>query len=305
VQDPCDVVAAVDVGGTRLKAALVARSLEVLAESTGRTPSDIGRDIGGVVANIVSELLSTTAAQDRPVRLVGCGVVVPGLVDEAAGVGRMSVNLGWRDLPIREVVASRIGVPTVVGHDVRAGLLAETRLGAASDADNAVFIPIGTGIAGALMLDGAVISADGWAGELGHVVVDSAGPVCPCGQRGCLETIASAASVERAYAAEAGMQVSAEEIALRAAAGEAVAAGVWARAIAALASAVVTTVTLAGVELVLIGGGLGQSGDMLLAPLRTEVAGRLTWQRTPRIERAALGDRAGTLGAACLAWDAL
>jgi len=305
VQDPCDVVAAVDVGGTRLKAALVARSLEVLAESTGRTPSDIGRDIGGVVANIVSELLSTTAAQDRPVRLVGCGVVVPGLVDEAAGVGRMSVNLGWRDLPIREVVASGIEVPTIVGHDVRAGLLAETRLGAARDADNAVFIPIGTGIAGALMLDGAVISADGWAGELGHVVVDSAGPVCPCGQRGCLETIASAASVERAYAAEAGMQVSAEEIALRAAAGEAVAAGVWARAIAALASAVVTTVTLAGVELVLIGGGLGQSGDMLLAPLRTEVAGRLTWQRTPRIERAALGDRAGTLGAACLAWDAL
>jgi len=305
VQDPCDVVAAVDVGGTRLKAALVARSLEVLAESTGRTPSAIGQDIGGVVANIVSELLSTTAGQDRPVRLVGCGVVVPGLVDEAAGVGRMSVNLGWRDLPIREVVASRIGVPTVVGHDVRAGLLAETRLGAASDADNAVFIPIGTGIAGALMLDGAVISADGWAGELGHVVVDSAGPVCPCGQRGCLETIASAASVERAYAAEAGMQVSAEEIALRAAAGEAVAAGVWARAIAALASAVVTTVTLAGVELVLIGGGLGQSGDMLLAPLRTEIAGRLTWQRTPRIERASLGDRAGTLGAACLAWDAL
>ncbi len=305
MQDPRDVVAAVDVGGTRLKAGLVSRSMEVVAQSTTRTPSHIGRDIGGAVANQVSELVSTTAARGRPVRVVGCGVVVPGLVDEAAGVGRMSVNLRWRDLPIREVVAFRTGVPTVVGHDVRAGLLAEARLGAACGARNAVFIPIGTGIAGALLLDGAVISADGWAGELGHLVIDSAGRVCPCGQRGCLETIASAASVERAYAAEAGMQQSAEEIALRAAAGEALAARVWARAVAALASAIVTTVTLAGVELVLIGGGLGQSGDTLLAPLRTEVTGRLTWQRTPRIERAALGDRAGTLGAACLAWDAL
>jgi glucokinase len=305
VPDPREVVAAVDIGGTRIKAALVARPMDVLAEVTAPTPHDIGRDIGTVVGSIVSQLVSTTAAQDHPVRLVGCGVVVPGLVDEAAGVGRMSVNLRWRDLPIREVVASRTEVPTVVGHDVRAGLVAETRLGAALGARNAVFIAIGTGIAGALMLDGAVISADGWAGELGHVVIDSAGSICPCGQRGCLETIASAASVERTYAAEVGTRVSAEEIALRAEAGEAAAARVWARAVGALASAIVTTVTLTGVDLVLIGGGLGQSGNILLAPLRTDVTGRLTWQRLPRIERAALGDRAGTLGAACLAWDSL
>jgi glucokinase len=305
VPDARDVVVAVDVGGTRVKAALVASPMDVLAEVTAPTPYDIGRDIGATVADIVSRLLSATSDADRPVRLAACGVVVPGLVDEGAGVGKFSVNLRWRDLPIRDVVASRTGLPTVVGHDVRAGLLAETRLGAARGARNAVFIAIGTGIAGALVLDGAVISADGWAGELGHLVVDSAGPVCACGQRGCLETISSAASVERAYAAEAGTPVSAEEIARRVAAGEGAAERVWARAVAGLASAIVTTVTLTGVELVLIGGGLGQSGDTLLAPLRTNVTGRLTWQRAPRIERAALGDRAGTLGAACLAWDVL
>jgi glucokinase len=305
VPDRIDVVAAVDVGGTRLKAALVTRTMEVRAEATEPTPYDIGRDIGSVLAGIVAGLLSSPAARDRPVRLVGCGVVIPGLVDEGAGVGRMSVNLRWRDLPVRDVVSSRTGVPTVVGHDVRAGLLAETRLGAARGARNAAFIPIGTGIAGALMLDGAVVSADGWAGELGHLVVDPAGPPCPCGQRGCLEMISSAASVERAYAAEEGTPISAERIAQRAAAGEAAAARVWSRAVAALGGAIVTTVTLTGVELVLIGGGLGQSGDILLAPLRSDVIGRLTWQRTPRIGRAALGDRAGTLGAACLAWDSL
>lgn len=303
--DARDVVVAVDVGGTRVKAALVASPMDVLAEVTAPTPYDIGRDIGATVADIVSRLLSATSDADRPVQLAACGVVVPGLVDEGAGVGKFSVNLRWRDLPIRDVVASRTGLPTVVGHDVRAGLLAETRLGAARGARNAVFIAIGTGIAGALVLDGAVISADGWAGELGHLVVDSAGRVCACGQRGCLETISSAASVERAYAAEAGTPVSAEEIARRVAAGEGAAERVWARAVAGLASAIVTTVTLTGVELVLIGGGLGQSGDTLLAPLRTNVTGRLTWQRAPRIERAALGDRAGTLGAACLAWDVL
>ena len=303
--DARDVVVAVDVGGTRVKAALVASPMDVLAEVTAPTPHDIGRDIGATVADIVSRLLSATSDADRPVRLAACGVVVPGLVDEGAGVGKFSVNLRWRDLPIRDVVASRTGLPTVVGHDVRAGLLAETRLGAARGARNAVFVAIGTGIAGALLLDGAVISADGWAGELGHLVVDSAGPVCACGQRGCLETISSAAWVERSYAAEAGTPVSAEEIARRVAAGEGAAERVWARAVAGLASAIVTTVTLTGVELVLIGGGLGQSGDTLLAPLRTNVTGRLTWQRAPRIERAALGDRAGTLGAACLAWDVL
>ena len=79
----------------------------------------------------------------------------------------------------------------------------------------------------------------------------------------------------------------------------------WARAVTSLASAVVTTVTLTGVELVLLGGGLSQSADILLTPLRNDVSGRLTLQRAPRIERAALGDRAGTLGAAWMAWDAL
>ena len=305
MSDPRDVVAAVDVGGTRVKAALVARPMDVIAELTAPTPYDIGKDFGAAIGELVSDLVSTAVAQDRPARLAGCGVVVPGLVDEEAGVGRLSVNLRWRDLPIRDVVVARTGLPTAVGHDVRAGLLAETRLGAARGARNAVFIAIGTGIAGALMLDGAVVSADGWAGELGHVVVDRDGPLCPCGQRGCLETISSAAAVERTYAAEVGTPLSAEQIAFRVAAGEAAAGRVWARAIDSLASAVVTTVTLTGVELVLLGGGLSQSANTLLTPLREEVRDRLTWQREPRIERAALGDRAGTLGAACMAWDAL
>ena len=299
-----EVVAAVDVGGTRIKAALVTASYDSLAVVTTPTPKDITADIGGVLHATVTELLAAAAKDDHHARVVGCGVVVPGLVDEARGVGMFSVNLGWRDLPIRDPVASSLGVPTVVGHDVRAGLLAETRLGAARGARHALFLPVGTGIAAALLLDGAVVSADGRAGELGHLLIDPAGPPCACGAIGCLEVIASAAAIEREYAARTGLAAGAEQVAVRAAAGDPDAIAVWARAVAALAQAIAATVTITGVDLVLIGGGLAESGAALLDPLRAEVGSRLTFQRPPRLERAALGVRAGCLGAACLAWDA-
>ena len=199
-----EVVAAVDVGGTRIKAALVDRSYDVVAALTVPTPADIGADIGSTLASAVGGLLATAERDGAPSRLVGCGVVVPGLVDERRGVGLWSANLGWRDLPVRDAVAARLQVGTVVGHDVRAGLLAETRLGAARGARHALFLPVGTGIAGALLLEGVLVSGDGWAGELGHMVIDPAGPPCACGAVGCLETIASAAAVERAYAAQTG-----------------------------------------------------------------------------------------------------
>lgn len=300
-----DVVAAVDVGGTRIKAALVTAGYDTLATTTTRTPPDAAADLGAVVHATVTSLLAMAAQDGRQARLVGCGVVVPGLVDESRGIGRYSVNLGWRDLPIRDPVASLLGVPTVVGHDVRAGLLAETRLGAARGERNALFLAVGTGIAGALLLDGAVISADGRASEVGHLAVDPAGPPCGCGGTGCLEVIASAAAIEREYAARTGHRVSAEVVAVRTAAGDADATAVWGRSVDALARAIVATVTITGADLVLMGGGLAESGDTLLGPLRAGVARRTTFQQPPRLERAALGERAGCLGAACLAWDAL
>ncbi|MEU6076004.1 ROK family protein [Micromonospora sp. NPDC047074] len=303
--DTLEVVAAIDVGGTRVKAALVDRSFGQVARLTCPTPPDIAQRVGAVAADVVSELLDGVPGGGVRPMLVGCGVVVPGLVDERRGVGRLSVNLGWRDLPVAESVGAALGVPTVAGHDVRAGLLAEARLGAARGAPDVVFVPVGTGIAGALMLDGRLVAAGGWAGELGHVVADPRGPRCGCGGRGCLEAISSAAAVEREYASGSGQRVSAEVVAARAADGDPLAGAVWARAVDALARAIATTVSITGVELVLIGGGLAESGDMLLAPLRRAVDDLLTFQRRPRLERAALGDRAGCLGAACLAWEAL
>jgi glucokinase len=295
-----DVVAAVDLGGTRTKAALVDRDLGVVVRDVEPTPRDLAGTIGAAVASVVSRL----AASEPGMRVVGCGVVVPGVVDETTGVGVVSVNHGWRDLPIRSRVVEAVGVPTVVGHDVRAGLVAEARIGAAAGARHALFLPVGTGIAAALMVDGHVLGGDGWAGELGHVSIDPEGPRCQCGGTGCLEVVASAAAVGREYAARTGELVDARVVAQRVVQGDAVAVAVWDRAVSALARAIVATVTLTGIDLVLVGGGLAQSGETLLAPLRERVEALRTFQRPARIVPPALADWAGCLGAACLAWDA-
>ena len=308
---PVEAVAAVDVGGTRVKAALVDRSGRELVSATTPTPPGLGAAgaLVEVVSAAVDALLHNGAEQGLTVLLGACGVVVPGLVDDARGMALFSANLGWRELQVVHPLESALGVPVALGHDVRAGLLAEARWGAARGAENVMFVPLGTGVAGALMVDGRVLHAGGYAGELGHVIVEPGGPVCGCGARGCLEAVSSAAAIERSYAARLasaggpGDRVGADRIATLVAGGDELATAVWDHAVAALGRAVVMAVSLTGVDLVLLGGGLAQSGDLLLDPLRREVAGALTFQRPPTLARAALGERAGCLGAACLAWD--
>ncbi|MEP6649913.1 MAG: ROK family protein [Lapillicoccus sp.] len=295
-----EVVAAVDLGGTRTKAALVDRDLSVVARVVQPTPPDLAAAIGPTVASVVERLLASAPGM----RVVRCGVVVPGLVDEETGVGVLSVNHGWRDLPISAHVSHALGVPVVVGHDVRAGLVAEARLGAAVGARDALFLPLGTGIAAALMVDGHVLSGGGWAGELGHISVDATGPPCPCGGTGCLEVVASASAVAREYASRTGEPVDAETVARRVVEGDPVALAVWDRAVSALARAIHATLTLTGIDLVVVGGGLAQSGETLLAPLREQLETLRTFQRPARVVTPALADWAGCLGAACLAWDA-
>jgi glucokinase len=318
------LVAAVDLGGTRVKSALVDRDgTEVVSITTPTPPGlDAPGALVGLVHDTVTRLLSAAQAPEvsaDPDDVMACGLVVPGLVDDTAGVALWSANLCWRDLPVSEPLGARLGLPVALGHDVRAGLLAEVAFGAARGHEQVLFMPVGTGIAGAMMLDGHVVVGDGWAGELGHVVVEPDGPLCGCGARGCLEAVASASAVERRYAAlvpvavgspslepmapGSGRRVSAHEIANRVVAGEPAAREIWEVTTTALARALVMVVTLTGVDLVLLGGGLAESGDLLLEPVRRKVTGALTFQRPPRIERATLGDRAGCLGAACLAWE--
>ncbi|AKU14976.1 ROK family protein [Luteipulveratus mongoliensis] len=294
-------VAAFDVGGTRVKAALVDVGLQVIASVTVPTPEGIADDPATALKPVLEELIDRA---EEGVKVVHVGVVVPGLIDDESGVALLAVNLGWRDLPLRQQITDGLGLPAAIGHDVRAGLLAERRLGAAVGAQDVLFVPIGTGIAAALMIDGHLLNAQGWTGEIGHAIVDPSGALCSCGARGCLETIASASAIARRYSAVTGRKVTASDVAALVDAGtDDAARQVWAEAVDALATVLSTTIIATGADRIVIGGGLVLSGDTLLEPLRRAVGARMTLGRRPEIVASQLQDRAGCLGAAVLAWN--
>ncbi|WP_425583541.1 ROK family protein [Streptomyces macrosporus] len=238
------------------------------------------------------------------------GLAVPGIVDEAEGTAVYSANLGWRDVPLRELLAKRLdapATPVALGHDVRTGGLAEGRIGAGAGVDRFLFVALGTGIAGAIGIDGRVEpGAHGGAGEIGHITVRPDGPACGCGRRGCLELFASAAAVGRAWADACGDPgATAADAAAAVVSGDARAAAVWHEAVDALAEGLVTALTLLDPRVLIVGGGLAEAGETLFAPLREAVRAKVTFQQLPTIVPAALGDAAGCLGAGLLAWDLL
>lgn len=288
-----------------MKAAITAADGTVLHADRRPTPRESGPD--AVVAALVEYAAALTgAAEDRQLTPRGLGIAVPGIVDSANGVAVYSANLGWRDAPLRKLASERTGLPAAVDHDVRSGGLAESRVGAGRGASQFLFLPIGTGIASAIVLDGRTVSgAHGGAGEVGHLVVRPGGPPCACGSAGCLEVYASGASIARRYRERNGTDLTAAEIAGLVGSGDPAASEVWSEAVDALADALAQVTILLDPGLVVIGGGVGDAGETLLAPLRTAVASRLTFSQAPRLVRAELGDAAGSLGAALLGWDHL
>ncbi|MEV0606658.1 ROK family protein [Polymorphospora rubra] len=299
------VVVALDVGGTGMKCALVRPDGRV--HHTERHPTGADRGPDAVIDTIldVAEGLAGKAQADG-LEVVAAGVAVPGVVDEVAGVARWSANVGFRDVPLRDLLATRLGRPAALGHDVRVGGIAEARLGSGRGSDHVLFVAIGTGIAAAHVVGGSAFAgAHGAAGELGHIVVRPGGPRCGCGQLGCLETIASASAVGRRYSEISGSPATAAQVAGHAAAGDPVAADVWRETVEALANGLLTAQALFDPEVVVLGGGLAEAGAVLLDPLRAALRRRLTFHREPRLVRANLGDEAGCVGAALLALDTL
>ena len=300
-----DLVIGVDVGGTTIKAAsLDAAGLEY-GRSERPTPRHLGPDV--VVDTAISAIVELRAQLPEDARLRGVGVVVPGIVDAQEGIAVYAANLGWRDLPVRQIVAKAVDLPVVLDHDVRAAGLAELELGAARGLQEVILVALGTGIAAAVITRGQISAgATGRAGELGHLPVFPQGERCACGQRGCTENYASAAALSRRYSAAAGLSdISAKEVISRAAAGDSVANGVCKDAVTALGRALVNYTLLMDPELILIGGGLAAAGAPLLDPLTREVQAGLTWRPAPMISTGRFGGDAGSRGAAILAWRAV
>ena len=288
-------VVAVDVGGTTIKAGVLTDGGPAAMR---RVPTGVDDGPDAVVDRIVA---ITAEAVDRAavdhIDVGAVGVVIPGIVDETAGIGRLAVNLGWRDVPLRERLVDRIGCAVIVGHDVRAAALAESRWGAAAGQSSALFVPIGTGIAAALVVAGEIMPGAAFqAGEIGQVPVGA----------GTLETMASGRSIAARYTAAAppGTAVTAADVIRRAEQGDELAAAVWQQALAALADVLASAVAMLDPAVIVIGGGVSRAGAAVLDPLRAGLTSRLPWRRPPALTTARFGDGAGWVGAALLALSA-
>jgi glucokinase len=300
-----DLVIGVDVGGTTVKAGLFDSEGVEYRRSERPTPRHLGPD--AVITTTLDAIVELRAQVPQAARLLAVGLVVPGVVDTQQGIAVYAANLGWQQLPLRQIVADAVGLPVILDHDVRAAGLAELELGAGQGLQEVLFVALGTGVAAAVITRAQVSAgATGRAGELGHLPVFPEGEWCACGQRGCTETYASAAALSRRYSAASGIaDVPAHEVISRAAAGDPLADGIFSDAITALGRALVSYVLLMDPELILIGGGMAAAGGVLLDPLTREVQAGLAWRTAPTISQGRFAGDAGRRGAGILAWHAL
>ncbi len=186
----------VDLGGTNLRIAAVAEDGKLLQKTTTGTQVARGRDfVIGEMCDAIRQLASQLSGQT----LLGIGIGVPGIIDMETGMLRESPNLpGWHDYPVRNEIERRLGAKVILENDANSAALGEKWLGAARDFDDMCMITLGTGVGGGIVIKGRVWHGmSGMAGELGHITVDPDGPLCGCGNRGCIEQFASATAVVR------------------------------------------------------------------------------------------------------------
>jgi glucokinase len=301
-----ECVVAVDIGGTTLKSAVFDRAGRVLAACT-RPTFGVNDSPADSLRALLRQHLDLLRADGRHPAAVG--ISCPGMVDTGRGVVVSAVNLGWSGLPLRAQLTEEFGLPVSLEHDARAAALGEQAAqacraggGGTGPLRDFAFIPIGTGIAAAIVAGGQLVTGTaGAAGEFGHIPVVPGGRQCACGQRGCIEAHASGPAVRARFQEIGGDQRSTAEIA--ASAGHDRRAGqVWAEAIDALTTGLVALVALTDPAAVIIGGGVARAGAALLKPLDAALSARLTWRAQPRLLLSMLGPRAGLIGAGLCGW---
>jgi len=305
------LIAALDIGGTKIAGALVDPDGQLLVRALRPTPA---REDGATVMRAVDEVIAELRAAPQWPAAVAVGIGSAGPVD--ASVGTVSpVNVpGWRDYPLVAGVTEAVGgLPVVLTGDGVAIAAAEHWLGAARGHDNAVCMVVSTGVGGGLVLGGRVYPGPtGNAGHIGHISVDLDGDPCPCGSRGCVERIASGPNIARralesGWRPPAGAEPTAAAVADSARAGDPVALASFDRAAQALAAGIAATANLVELGIVVIGGGVAGAGPLLFDPLRAHLARYATLSFTSgmKVVPALLGTDAGLVGAAAAAAQAL
>jgi len=292
-------VLGLDVGGSTIKSGLVDELGNVSHVRRTPTPQD---PTGNELVKNLTELVSSY--QDSGMKIAGIGLCVPGIVDSENGIAVFSVNLGWRDLPLRNLLSEQTKLPVFLLHDVTAGGFAELKVGAAQGFESAVVIAIGTGLAASIILDGQIYRPHPAVGELGHVPGRNSRD-CVCGKIGCLETVSSGGALSRNYEALTGNTIPAHEVIERAEAGEPEASELWKEFLNELGFACHYIAGLIGPEAIIIAGGFGYLGDKITAPLGDYLDEALTVQKRPKILSSELEGTSGCIGAGLFAIDGL
>jgi len=302
-----------DIGGTKIAGGVVTESGRILDRTRVPTPPD---EEGATLAALLAVL---DELRDRNPAVEAIGLGAAGLVERPGGIACWAPHNTYRRMELRRLLHERTGLPTSVDNDGNAAAWAEARFGAGAGNDDLVLVTVGTGIGGGLVLDGRLYHGEqGFAGELGHLIVDPGGDRCACGNRGCLEAMASGSTLGRlgreAAAGDPGGRlatlaggpslVTGEVVFAAAAAGDKAALALFERVGYWLGVGIASLVTIFDPDLVVVGGGVAATGELLLAPARASFE-RYVHARDhrdlPPLVLARLGADAGLVGAATLA----
>jgi len=314
-------VLAIDLGGTKIIAAIVSNQGRVMAREYRPTLADEGpQAVINRVLSTIDRLLSLRKVGSS--QLSSISIAAAGAINFEKGLVTSSPNLpGWQNIPLRDIVREKYRVNTFLINDASAAALGEHRFGAGREVNNLVLLTLGTGIGGGIIINGRLYSGPcGSAGEIGHMTIDVNGPRCSCGNIGCLEMLASGTAVAKEAISRIRQgerssltdivegkieSITAEKVGVAAQGGDSLALEVVLKAATYLGVGMVNLVNIFNPEMIIVGGGMAKMGDLLLDPARQVVRERAFQlpAQAVSIVPAQLGDDAGVLGAAIFAFQ--
>ena len=307
----------VDLGGTGIKAGIVSEAGEIVVHASA--PTNHERPFADVVADIAAlceKLLRQAGVGLDGIKAIGVGV--PGVCDPKTGIIANCVNLGWYNVPFIAELRRHLDLPVRVDNDATVAGYAESIAGVSAGTESSVFITLGTGVGGGIVLGGRPFSgAHGVGSEIGHMVLKLGGEPCTCGKRGCFERYASATAViregrnavaqhpESAIMRRCGgdpQRINAKTVFDCAREGDETALGVFRWYVNGLSNGIISIINVLDPEVIVLGGGVSLAGEFLLDAVREQVESMLLFKDMPfaRIELARLGADAGIIGAAML-----
>lgn len=309
----------IDVGGTNVKIALVDDNGKIIYSNSVPTYAKMGyeytvNNIKQAIRDLMKETNTTTSD------IEGIGFDFPGQVDCKTGVVKLAPNIpGWVNVPIAQMIEDEFHIPTRIDNDVRCAALGELKFGAGKGCENFICITVGTGIGSGIVINGKVVrGATNAAGELGHIKLQmNGGPICGCGDTGCLEAFASGPAIVamaqeyikggkstkfREMAAAEGGEITPYMVAKAAEEGDPVAKRIFEIIGEYIGIGLTSVINLLNPERVIIGGGVAESGELLLGPIRKTIKERamVVAGNAVEIVPAQLGNSAGVIGASML-----